>query len=177
MDPEQAKQPDNESPQPPLETSFEPQGDMAIPEPTGSPSSTVASAIEQLSATSGSGQPLESPIIIQSTPPSAKPSRKKLIIGIVIGVAVLAAAGLLWYAFFGSPTKKTSDSNVDQSQSATLETVTPETSSATIDKAVDALTTNSSTETSLSGTDDSQAAADASTATGNVGDSVNEDNF
>ncbi len=176
MDPEQIKQQDNEPPQPPDDTSFEQQSDMQIPEPTGTPSPSVASAIDQLGEGNEPNQTQDA-AFVPLAPPPAKPSPKKLITGIVIGVVVIIAAGLLWYAFFGSAQTSTNSNATQSEQTKTTDTATDETSALTIDKAVDALTVNSSNEASLSGTDDSDAATDAATATANVGDSVNEDNF
>lgn len=146
----------------------------AIPEPTGTPNPVIAVALDQEAAEDKEPQTQPRPSV---EPAPEKKSRKGLIIAILIVVILGVGAGVgAWYVLYGSTPATTNNTSTESDQD-TVEAATAETTDALIDEMGDALVTNAIEEETLSGTDDSTSAIDASTSTGNVGDSVNESNF
>jgi cytoskeletal protein RodZ len=106
-----------------------------------------------------------------------KSHKKPFIIGLVT-IALIAIAGMYWYIFYSpNPSAKTTATTTKTSAQAAVIPATPATNAATINSAVDALTTGASDATTAASTSDTGSAGDASTTAGNVGGSINENNF
>ncbi len=103
----------------------------------------------------------------------AKKSHKKFYIGtsIIVTAYLLTLGGYLAYQGYYKPTAKTADSQQVKTP-AKIQAVNP-----TVDASASVLTGSALSESSLTSTDDSSTAAEASTAASNVGDGVNENNF
>lgn len=98
-----------------------------------------------------------------------QPDKRLLIAGAVVLVAMLAAVGY----FVLTGTKNKPAANV---QTTTILTPAQQ-KSQTVDSAVKTITDSVTSEVTTTNTNDTNAAKDASTAAGNVGSSVNENNL
>lgn len=155
-----------------------PSDDMSMdsPQPTGEPSPTIATALDQDAAEDK--EPQTAPLVMSSPAPVAKKSHKNLMIIIIVGVALLIIAALAWYVFYGGPmSKSTASSTAKTTPQSTVTPATATANSTTINAAVDSLTSNATSEATLTETDDSSNATAASMSAANVGDSINENNF
>ncbi|TAL14118.1 hypothetical protein EPN95_03885 [Patescibacteria group bacterium] len=151
-----------------------PLGDSTSPVNSSSP---IGSEAMDEPAKSESG-PLTPPSFVSRSDVPAKKSRRGVIGGIVI-VIILIIVGLAWYVFYGvpAPKKVSTATTTSSSTESTIAPATSATNDATITSAVDSLSTSATDEATAAGTDDSSSATDASTTAGNVGDSVNANNF
>lgn len=188
MDPRSTDQPPTEPNDEPIEKPpfSDDQKDDATDMSARSMSSDLDDALmQELSSNkAGDGAPMTSTplvppdVINPAVAPTVdkKVSHKPLIITIIVIAALATIVGLTLYVF-ASPRTSTDTTDTTQTEDKTITPATSETSSTTLDEAVEALTTGSSDEATISETDDSSSATDAATETGNVGGSIDENNF
>ncbi len=128
-------------------------------------------------------QPIRPPVIPkqqsqpQMTAQSPKKSQKKLyiIFGLTIAIIIVAVVGYFVYGYYNHMAKTT---DTDTKKIVTpVTTVTNKDNNPTVDAASATLTGGVTSESTITNTDESNIASDASNAAGNVGDSVNENNF
>ncbi len=108
-------------------------------------------------------QPTQPPQIVQ---PSKK-SNKKLFLVIAIAIVVIAALAVYFVLNMNKPAKVSDAKKINDTS-----VVNP-----SVEAATSVLTGSAISEPSLTSTDNSNIANDASSAVGNLGDSVNENNF
>lgn len=151
-------------------------------QPADMPNPAIAAALEdEMVETPEETEPQTQSMMTNSpaptpTPMNEKKSRKPLVIGIVV-IVLIVIAGLAVYVLFGVPKSDTASDATKTDGQNTATPATDETSTEKIDAAVEAIDTNATEEATASDTDDSTEATDASASAGNVGDSINEDDF
>lgn len=149
---------------------------------TDMPNPVIAAALEdEMVETPEETEPQTHSMMTDSPTPvtipmNEKKSRKPLVVGIVV-IVLIIIAGLAVYVLFGMPKSDTANDATKTNGQNTTTPATDETSTEKIDAAVEAIDTNATEEATAADTDDSTEAADASTTAGNVGDSINEDDF
>jgi cytoskeletal protein RodZ len=167
--------PQDESLTPPMGSAAPSNESFNNPQPVvAAPSPVIAAALEEYEAQDKEPQ-MQSPIGSSVVAPVIKKSHTKLLVIVVI-IVLLIIAGLVWYMFFKpAPATKVADHTATTQSSITP--ATPATNAATIDNAVSSLSTRAGNEATAASTDDSGNATDAGTTAGNVGGSINENNF
>lgn len=130
----------------------------SLPTPSETPQSVVA--------------PDTTPEPTPVTPPLAKKSRKGLIIATSV-LAVLLIGSAVFYALWATSGK---GSTADVKKPAATTSVTASLNKA-VDDATGVMTTSVTNETTVTNTDDSNAASDASNSAATVGDSIDESTF
>ncbi|NTW61629.1 hypothetical protein HGB24_03010 [Candidatus Saccharibacteria bacterium] len=120
------------------------------------------------------------PAPITNNQPAKKQSHKLVTVLIIIAVlAILSAVGYLVYSYINqSSNQSTNNTNNSKTETSQKGAITPvSTSNSSVDDTVNSLINSLGTESDLVSTDDSSMASDASTATNNVGGSIDESNF
>ena len=146
--------------------------DQEKPVPPTEALDTGPKGIEPNTSTGQSGQYVQP----QTTTQFSKKSNKKLfvIIGIIVAVFIVALAGYFVYSYY-NPTAKTTGTK--ETSSAKTTTINEKDRNPTVTAASAILTDNVTGESVLTNTNDTSVASDVSNAAGNVGDSINENNF
>ena len=117
----------------------------------------------------------EQQLLITAQAPKKSPKKLFIIFGIIITITIVAVASYFVYGYY-NPIAKTTDTDTKKSTTATTNK-TDKDSNPTVDAASATLTGGATSESNITNTDDSNIAIDASDAAGNVGDSVDENNF
>lgn len=117
----------------------------------------------------------EQQLLITAQAPKKSPKKLFIIFGIIIAITIVAVASYFVYGYYNPVTKTTN--TADEKTTTATTNKTNKDSNPTIDAASATLTGGATNESDIMNTDDSNIASDASDAAGNVGDSVDENNF
>jgi flagellar basal body-associated protein FliL len=116
---------------------------------------------------------VEQPPQPQITTPTPKKSNKKMYVIVAVIVAVVVIA-LISYFVLANTKSTVKPADTGKGGTGTAKSVTD---SSTVGSMTSILTNNVTSESNTTNTNDSSLASDASSAVGNVGDSVNENNI